>query len=121
MAEDKDQFVIADEEVKPIREEQIISDEDLVFVPAEPGEEAPEGVYVPRLNREQRRWLERAKNRRKLAKAQEKSPKFVMPAAKEVLKDEGFSNDLYRGLLENLQKKIEESKEEEDGTATEEK
>lgn len=93
-----------------MEEEKFVPSEP-VFVPAKEGEEAPEGVFVPVLNRQQRRALEHDKSN-KMTRGD--FIKALMPSGKELLANPEFRADIYKRLYENyMQKKdkfIEENK-----------
>lgn len=99
------------EENKEIKENQEVYTyvpSEPVFVPAKPGEQAPAGVWVPP------RAYRRAMKKKKV--------KYTnLLTGKDVMANEDFANGLYKDLLENLKKKVEKMKEneEENGDAIE--
>lgn len=72
-----------------------ITQQEPVFVPAKPGEKAPEGVWVP--NR---------RERRKMKKNQVKIGNIF--TAKEAMENKAFRQDLCKKLLEDLKVRAEQ-------------
>lgn len=73
-----------------------------LWEPAKPGEEAPEGVWVP--NRFIRRQMSKKKNQKKGIKNLFGATKKAERYSK---KDKEFRQELYKELYENLKKKTE--------------
>lgn len=92
-----------------------------VFVPAQPDDELPEGIWIPTLNRRQRRALKKMKH----LKGRDPQLDEYIDLAQNTTKSEDFKQYMYKQTLEKLQEKsmeerIKEKKENENIEGNEE-